>query len=270
VVAYDPAFAYEIAVIVEAGIRRMYVDGRDAIYYLTLANEFYPMPAMPAGSAEGILKGMYRLTPAGDGAASRPRVRLLGSGALVNEVERARELLETEYGVGAEVWSITSYGELFRDALEADRWNRLHPANAPRLPYVRQCLGDGGDPVVAVSDYTRALPYSISRWVPGDLVALGTDGFGRSDSRVALRGHFEVDSRHVVVAASAPSRGPVGSRWSRWSRGCAVSESIRRRSIPCTRDTQGGRRSGPGGGTTVRGMRGARGWPRPVDRRSPQ
>jgi len=201
VVAYDPAFAYEIAVIIEAGIRRMYVDGQDAIYYLTLANEFYPMPAMPAGCAEGILKGMYRLTPAAAGDTAKPRVRLLGSGALVNEVARARELLEDEYGVAAEVWSVTSYGELFRDALATDRWNRLHPASAARLPYVRQCLGDGGDPVVAVSDYTRALPYSIARWVPGDLVALGTDGFGRSDSRAALRAHFEVDSRHVVVAA---------------------------------------------------------------------
>ena len=200
VMAYDPAFAYEIAVIVAAGMRRMYVEGEDAIYYLTLANEFYAMPPMPAGSAEGILKGMYRLTPAA-GDAGRPRVRLLGSGALVNEAARARQLLEADYGVAAEVWSVTSYSELFRDALEADRWNRLHPAGEPRLPYVRQCLGDGRDPVVAVSDYTRALPYSISRWVAGDLVALGTDGFGRSDSRAALRAHFEVDSRHVVVAA---------------------------------------------------------------------
>jgi pyruvate dehydrogenase E1 component len=201
VVAYDPAFAYEIAVIIEAGIRRMYVDGQDAIFYLTLANEFYPMPAMPPGAAEGILKGMYRLTPPAPAAGARPRVRLLGSGALVNEVTRAREILEGEYGVAAEVWSVTSYGELFRDALEADRWNRLHPASEPRVPYVRQCLGDGRDPVVAVSDYTRALPYSISRWIAGDLVALGTDGFGRSDTRAALRAHFEVDSRHVVVTA---------------------------------------------------------------------
>jgi pyruvate dehydrogenase E1 component len=201
VVAYDPAFAYEIAVIIEAGIRRMYVDGKDAIYYLTLANEFYPMPAMPAGSAEGILRGMYRLGPAAPADGARPRVRLLGSGALVNEVTRAREILENEHGVTAEVWSVTSYSELFREALAADRWNRLHPASPPRLPYVRQCLGDGRDPVVAVSDYTRALPYSISRWVAGDLVALGTDGFGRSDTRGALRAHFEVDSRHVVVTA---------------------------------------------------------------------
>jgi pyruvate dehydrogenase E1 component len=201
VVAYDPAFAYEIAVIIEAGIRRMYADGQDAIYYLTLANEFYPMPPMPPGSAEGILRGMYRFAPSAGGGAGRPRVRLLGSGALLNEALRAQKLLEEEYGVAAEVFSVTSYSELFRDALATDRWNRLHPASAPRRPYVQQCLGDGGEPVVAVSDYTRALPYSLGRWTPGDLVALGTDGFGRSDSRAALRAHFEVDSRHVVVAA---------------------------------------------------------------------
>jgi pyruvate dehydrogenase E1 component len=213
VVAYDPAFAYELAVIVQDGIRRMFVDGEDVIYYLTVQNELYPMPSIPEGCDEGaILRGLYRLTPAGAPGALGC-VRLLGSGALVHEALRAREMLEGEFGVACEVWSVTSYKELFRDALAVDRWNRLHPTEAPRVPYLRQCLGDAADPVVAVSDYTRALPYSLARWIPGDLVALGTDGFGRSESRVALRAHFEVDAGHVVVAAlgALARAGRVGS-----------------------------------------------------------
>ncbi len=201
VAAYDPAFAYELAVIVQHGIRRMFVDGEDVIYYLTVQNELYPMPPCPEGvSEEAILRGLYRFTPSARVDADR-RVRLLGSGALLNEALRARELLERDFGVATEVWSVTSYKELFRDALAADRWNRLHPQAPPRTPYVQTCLAADPAPVVAVSDYTRALPYSLARWVPGEFVALGTDGFGRSESRAALRAHFEVDARHIAVAA---------------------------------------------------------------------
>ena len=201
VIAYDPAYAYEIAVIVQAGIRRMFVDGVDCMYYLTLGNELYPMPAMSAGVEEGILRGMYRLSaPEAD---ERPRVRILGSGALLNMAVQAADVLARDHGVAAEVFSVTSYQQLHRDALETDRWNRLHPADPPRVPYVRRCLGDDAVPIVAVSDYVRTLPASLARWLPGPLTPLGTDGFGRSESRAELRAHFEVDARHVTAAALA-------------------------------------------------------------------
>jgi len=199
VMAYDPGYAYEIAVIVRAGIRRMFVEGVDCMYYLTLGNELYPMPAMPEGAEDGILRGIYRLSaPEAD---ARPRVRILGSGALLNIAVQAAERLGRDHGVAAEVWSVTSYQQLHRDALGVDRWNRLHPAEPAHLPYVRTSLGDGAAPIVAVSDYVRALPASLARWLPGPLTVLGTDGFGRSDGRAALRAHFEVDARHVTAAA---------------------------------------------------------------------
>jgi pyruvate dehydrogenase E1 component len=199
VVAYDPAYAYEIAVIVRAGMTRMFVEGVDAMYYLTLCNELYPMPAMPEGVEEGILRGIYRLAaPPHDG---RPRVRLLGSGPLLNVAEQAAAMLAAEHGVAAELYSVTSYQQLFRDAASVDRWNRLHPAEPPRAPFVRACLGDDPAPIVAVSDYVKMLPAGLARWLPGPLTPLGTDGFGRSDGRAALRAHFEVDARHVVAAA---------------------------------------------------------------------
>ena len=199
VAAYDPAFAYEIAVIVREGIRRMFVEQQDGMYYLTLGNESYSMPAMPAGAADGILRGMYCLRRSAV-TDKRPRATLLGSGALINEALHAQALLESDYGVAADVWSVTSYQQLYRDAVDTERWNRLHPEEPPRTPYVAQCLGTNSGAVVAVSDYTHMLPYSISRWVPTALVALGTDGFGRSESRRALRDHFEVDARYVVLA----------------------------------------------------------------------
>jgi len=199
VVAYDPAFAYEVAVIVREGIRRMFVEQQDGMYYLTLGNESYNMPAMPAGAPDGILRGMYCLRPSAV-ADQRPRAALLGSGALINEALRAQTLLESDHGVAADVWSVTSYQQLYHDAVDTERWNRLHPEASPRTPYVAQCLGTDADVVVAVSDYTHMLPYSIARWVPAPLVALGTDGFGRSESRQALREHFEVNARHVVLA----------------------------------------------------------------------
>jgi pyruvate dehydrogenase E1 component len=200
---YDPAYAYEIAVIVREGLRRMYVAGEELFYYLTLGNEGYAMPRMPEGVDEGILRGMYRLRepPEMEGRAGEAAVRLLGSGAILNEVLAARELLAERWGVAAEVWSVTSYKELRRDALEAERWNRLHVTERPRVPWVTSSLADGSGVVVAASDYLKSLPDSIAKWVPAPLVSLGTDGFGRSESRASLRDFFEVDRRHVALAA---------------------------------------------------------------------
>jgi pyruvate dehydrogenase E1 component len=200
---YDPAFAYELAVIIRHGLRRMYHDGEDVFYYLTLTNENYAMPAMPEGAEEGILKGLYRVKEAPDVGQPRGRVQLLGSGSLLNEALRAQEMLADRYGVAADVWSVTSYKELHRDALEAERWNLLHPGQPPRVPYVTRCLADPGGPCVFVSDYVKALPASLGAWLPGPFYALGTDGFGRSDTRLALRDFFEVDHRYVTLAALA-------------------------------------------------------------------
>ena len=200
--AYDPAFAYEIAVIIQEGIRRMYAEGESIFYYLTLMNEPYLMPAMPEGVAEGILKGMYRLKAA-ENKKAQLRAQLFGSGAILNEALRAQKLLGEKYGVAADVWSITSYKELYRDGHAVERWNRLHPLEPPRVPYVTSCLKDALGVCVAASDYVKALPDSISRWFPRPLVSLGTDGFGRSDSRRALRDFFEVDARHITLATLA-------------------------------------------------------------------
>jgi pyruvate dehydrogenase E1 component len=203
--AYDPAFAYEIAVIIQEGIRRMYAEGESIFYYLTLMNEPYLMPAMPEGVAEGILKGMYRLKAA-ENKKAQLRAQLFGSGAILNEALKAQELLQEKYGIAADVWSITSYKELYRNGHEVERWNRLHPLEPPRVPYVTSCLQDAPGVCVAASDYVKALPDSISRWFPRPLVALGTDGFGRSDSRRALRDFFEVDARHITLATLAALR----------------------------------------------------------------
>jgi pyruvate dehydrogenase E1 component len=200
-ISYDPAFAFEIAVIIEAGIHRMYVDGDSVFYYITVMNEQYDHPPMPNGKdvREGILKGMYRLR-ASEKKKAKARAQLFGSGAILLEVMKAQEMLESHYDIAADVWSITSYQELYRDAHAAERWNRLHPGETPRVPYVTRCLEDTEGVLVAASDYVKALPDSIDRWMPRVLTALGTDGFGRSESRAALRDHFEVDARHIVVA----------------------------------------------------------------------
>jgi pyruvate dehydrogenase E1 component len=210
-VAYDPAFAYEIAVIIQDGIRRMYVEQESIFYYLTVMNEQYEMPTMPEGSREGILKGLYRVRPTSLPTSAR-RAQLLGSGALLPEVIKAQEMLETTYGVGADVWSATSYGELYRDAQRCQRWNLLHPDQPPREPYLAQCLTGAPGVLVAASDYVKALPDMVSRWLSRPVTTLGTDGFGRSDSRAALRDFFEVDRRYIVVATlSALAReGHVG------------------------------------------------------------
>jgi pyruvate dehydrogenase E1 component len=199
---YDPAFAYEIAVIIQDGIRRMYVDQESVFYYLTVMNEQYAMPEMPQGAHDGILKGLYKFRAASNVDAPL-RAQLLGSGAILPEVIKAQEILESKYNVAADVWSVTSYNELYREGHACDRWNMLHPGETPRVPYVTRCLGDAKGVLIAASDYVKALPDAIDRWLPRPLTALGTDGFGRSESRAALREFFEVDYRYVIVATLA-------------------------------------------------------------------
>ncbi|MCC6714558.1 MAG: pyruvate dehydrogenase (acetyl-transferring), homodimeric type, partial [Gammaproteobacteria bacterium] len=197
-VAYDPAYAYELAVIVHAGLERMYVRQEKVFYYITVMNEKYEQPPMPAGVEEGIRRGMYRLREGGESAL---KVQLLGSGTILREVLAAAELLKADYGVAADVWSVTSFSELRRDGLDCRRWNMLHPAEAPRAGHVERCLQDTAGPVVAASDYMRAYADQIREFVPRLYRVLGTDGFGRSDTRAQLRRFFEVDRHYVAVAA---------------------------------------------------------------------
>ena len=196
---YDPAFAYEIAVIVREGLKRMFVDQEDLFYYFTVMNEFYGQPPLPKGMEEGILQGLYRLQRS-DSKSDR-KVHLFGSGAILREALKAREILEEKYEVSADVWSATSYKELYRGALEAERINRLHRGKKRRSSYLEKTLEGEQGVFVAALDYLKALPLLIDRWLPGPLAALGTDGYGRSDNRGALRDFFEVDSRHITVAA---------------------------------------------------------------------
>ena len=198
-VTYDPAFAYELAVIVRDGIRRMYEEQENIFYYLTIENEPYPMPAMPDGAKDGILKGMYRFEKSKK--RTKKKAHLLGSGAIMNEAIKAKQILEEDYGVAADVWSVTSYKELHRDGLDTERWNRLHPNQAPKVPYVTELLQDAKGVFVAASDYVKALPKSIAEWIPGRLISLGTDGFGRSEDRASLRDFFEVDAKFIVLGA---------------------------------------------------------------------
>jgi len=200
ILAYDPAFAYEIAVIIQDGIRRMYKDGENIFYYITVMNEPYAMPVMPSspGVKEGILKGMYKFREATN-KKSKLRAQLFGSGAILNEALRAQEILEQKYGVAADVWSVTSYKCLYTDAIECERWNRLHPDETPRVPYIAQCLKDQPGVLVAASDYLKVLPGMVSKWVPRRLATLGTDGFGRSECRTSLRDFFEVDARFITI-----------------------------------------------------------------------
>jgi pyruvate dehydrogenase E1 component len=199
--AYDPAFAFEIAVIIRDGIRRMYVDQESIFYYLTVTNEPLAMPEMPAGEniRDGILKGMYRFRASGKTGA-KLHAQLFGSGTIMYEVLKAQKILEEKYGVSCDVWSVTSYKQLYTDANECERWNMFHPADKPKVPYVTQCLKDAPGVFVAASDYMKVLPESISRWVPRPLLSLGTDGFGRSENRASLRDFFEVDAKHIVLA----------------------------------------------------------------------
>jgi pyruvate dehydrogenase E1 component len=197
--AYDPAFAYEIAVIVQEGIRRMYVEQEDIFYYITVMNETWAQPAMPEGVGDGILKGMYRFR-ASEKADAKLKAQLFGSGAIMLEALKAAEILEAKYKVATDVWSITSYKELYRDGNACERWNTLHPGAKPREPYVASQLKDSEGVLVAASDYVKALPQSISQWMPRPLIALGTDGYGRSESRESLRDFFEVDAKQIVLA----------------------------------------------------------------------
>jgi pyruvate dehydrogenase E1 component len=218
--AYDPAFAYEIAVIIADGLRRMYAEGEDIFYYLSLYNENYPMPPMPAGVEDGILKGLYKFKPGpeisqpGSAGVSPAHTKLagkmpallgikahiFGSGPIIDSALKAQEILADRYGVSADVWSATSYKLLRTDALRCKRWNMLHPTAAPKKSYVETLLAKEQGVFVAVSDYMRLVPDQIAPWVPGGLMTLGTDGFGRSDTRARLRRFFEVDAESTVIA----------------------------------------------------------------------
>jgi pyruvate dehydrogenase E1 component len=197
--AYDLAYAYELGVVVEDGIRRMYGEvPEDVFYYLTLYNENYAMPAMPEGAEEGIRRGLYRFEPAPEGP--RRRATVLFSGTAQGAAREAQQLLAADHDVAVELWSATSYKALREDALSAERWNRLHPTDTPRTPYVTEMLSTAEGPVVAVTDYMKMVPDQVARWVPAPFVPLGTDGYGRSDTSANLRRHFETDAAHVVVA----------------------------------------------------------------------
>jgi pyruvate dehydrogenase E1 component len=197
-VAYDPAYAYELAVIVHDGLRRMYQEQENIFYYITCMNENYPQPAMPAGAAQGILSGMYLLQSGGRG---KVRVTLFGSGTILREVLAAADLLEKSYGVPADVYSVTSFSELRKNALAIERWNMLHPGETRKPTYIEQTLANREGPFIAATDYMKTVADQIRQWVPGAYTTLGTDGFGRSDSRAELRRFFEVDRHYVVVAA---------------------------------------------------------------------
>src|SRR5215472_6288376 len=196
--SYDPAYVYEIAVIVQDGMRRMYQEDEARFYYLTVYNEDYAMPEMPKGAEEGILRGIYKYRPAAEGKAV---VQLFGSGPILNEALRAQTILAEKYGVAADVWSVTSYNELRRDALAIERWNRLHPSEPAKQPYIHTTLGEAAGPIIAATDYMKAVPDQLAPWLPNRLVTLGTDGFGRSDNRQYLRQHFEVNAESITVAA---------------------------------------------------------------------
>jgi len=197
--SYDPAFAYELAVIIEDGIKRMYRDQEDIFYYMTLMNENYEHPPMPEGSKDGILKGIYVCKPTSKPKA-KLRAQLFGSGTILLQALEAQKILEEKYDIGADVWSVTSYVNLYRDGNACERWNRLHPMEKPKVPYVAQVTKDAPGVFVSASDYLKVLPDSIDRWLPKPLHALGTDGFGRSDSREELRNFFEVDARFIVLS----------------------------------------------------------------------
>ncbi len=197
-VAYDPTYAYELAVIVQDGLRRMIGEQENVFYYITTMNENYVHPPMPSGVEEGILKGMYLLQVGGQG---KIRAQLMGSGTILREVLGAAELLEKDFGIPTDVWSVTSFNELRRNALSVERWNQLHPEQAPKKSYVEELLADRPGPYVAATDYMKIVPDQIEHWVPGRFISLGTDGYGRSDGRKALRKHFEVDRRYIAVTA---------------------------------------------------------------------
>ena len=200
---YDPAYVYEMAVILQDGLKRMYADGEDAFYYITMYNEDYPQPAAPENlDRDGLLRGLYKFKASDlDPSVAKAQVQLFGSGPILNETLRAQQMLAERYSVAATVWSVTSYVELRRDAIDTERWNRLHPAEPARRPYVAAALIDAQGPIIAASDYMKALPDALAPWLGDRLLSLGTDGFGRSDNREHLRRHFEIDAESIVAAA---------------------------------------------------------------------
>jgi pyruvate dehydrogenase E1 component len=198
-VSYDPAYAYELAVIIQDGLRRMYHLGENKFYYITTMNENYHQPEMPAGAEEGIIQGMYALRRAPKKKA--PRVQLMGAGTILREVEAAAEILEKDYGVLADIWSLTSINELQREGTAAVRWNLLHPEEEPKVPYVTRQLEGTEGPVIAATDYMKAHAEQLRQFIPRRYAVLGTDGFGRSDTRERLRRFFEVSREYVALAA---------------------------------------------------------------------
>jgi pyruvate dehydrogenase E1 component len=207
--AYDPAFAYEVAVIIQDGLRRMYVENEEVFYYLTLYNENYPMPPMPEGVTEGIIKGLYKFRTSP--VSRKIHAQIIGSGPILRQALRAQEILAERFDVAADVWSAPSYKLLRTDALNVRRWNMLHPMEPQRKSYLEQVLLGEQGPFIAVSDYMKMVPDQIAPWIPGGLTTLGTDGFGRSDTRAALRRFFEIDAEHVVIAtlATLAERGKI-------------------------------------------------------------
>ena len=197
-VSYDPTFAYELAVIIHDGMRRMYTEGESVYYYITVMNENYEHPPMPDGVQEGIIRGMYRFQA---GSKGKTKVQLLGSGTILREVIAAAELLKNDFKVDADIWSVTSFNELRREGLDCERWNRLHPDEQPRISYIQQQLADTQGPVIAASDYMKIYADQIREFVPRHYSVLGTDGFGRSDSRAKLREFFEVNRYYIAIAA---------------------------------------------------------------------
>ncbi len=204
-VTYDPAYVYELAVILQDGIRRMYEENEQIYYYITMYNEDYAMPEMPKGAEQGILRGIYKFKAAEKGKAS---VQLFGSGTILNEVVRAQSILAEKYSIAADVWSVTSYNELRREALDVERWNRLHPAEEEKEPYIVTALAGAKGPIIATSDFMKSMSDQLAPWIDFTpeaagkrrLVSLGTDGFGRSDNREHLRRHFEVNAESIVAA----------------------------------------------------------------------
>jgi pyruvate dehydrogenase E1 component len=203
--AYDPTFSYEVAVILQDGTRRMLTEQEDVYYYITVMNENYTHPDLPAGTEEGIIKGMYLFKDGGKPKKNAPHVQLLGSGTILREVIAAAELLEKDFGVSSDIWSCPSFTELRRDGHDAERWNRLHPEDKPRKAYVTQCLDGRAGPAIAATDYVRQHADSIRAFLPDGMryTVLGTDGFGRSDTRANLRRFFEVDRYYIAQAAIA-------------------------------------------------------------------
>ncbi|MEM0925929.1 MAG: pyruvate dehydrogenase (acetyl-transferring), homodimeric type, partial [Planctomycetota bacterium] len=197
--SYDPAFAYEVVVIIQHGLQEMYAEGEQCMYYLMSENDPYDHPAMPEGCEEGIVKGMYKFRSK-DVDGAKARVQLFGSGAILNGVLKAQKLLAEKYGIASDVWSVTSYTELRREAAACDRWNMLHPTEEPRKSYLETLFDGVEGPFISASDYVRALGEQLTPWIPGDYFVLGTDGMGRSETREALRRHFEVDAESITIA----------------------------------------------------------------------